>query len=171
MHHRRFAAVAALSAAILGVAAAPASAQDNFRYTRTLPPRVVAVCDNGDTITLGFDITVNQHIAEYDSSGRPLLETRNIVGVGTFTDVATGEVVTFRETRVLTIDWSTSISTSRGAYRIVTVPGGGAVMLSAGRFVEDRSLPIGDDDIWLAGPKDSEESDPALACALFGLAG
>lgn len=164
MHHHRYATVAALSPAILGFGATGASAQDNTRYTRTLDPRVVTVCANGDTITLGFDITVNRHIQEYDESGQPLLETRNIVGVGTFTDVATGAEISFRDTRILTIDWSTSISTSRGNYRIVTLPGVGAVMLSAGRFVEDRTLPLGDDFLFLAGPKDSEESDPALAC-------
>lgn len=96
MHHHRYATVAALSAAILGFGATGASAQDNTRYTRTLDPRVVTVCANGDTITLGFDITVNRHIQEYDESGQPLLETRNIVGVGTFTDVATGAEISFR---------------------------------------------------------------------------
>lgn len=169
MNTRRAAGALAGTALLVGLGGAPAQALDNSRYSLTFDKQVVATCAGGEEITLYFDVTANRHV-RLDEDGTPVWEQRNVSYVGFFTDEATGEVIDFTGTRVVTIDLEADTFTSRGKYRVVTLPGIGTVMHETGRYVEGWT---DEQRLFEAGPKVSENPDDpatfALTCRLFGL--
>ncbi|WP_404384771.1 hypothetical protein LL946_03350 [Knoellia locipacati] len=172
MQIRRTLRTIAATSVLLLTGAGVAAAQENTRYSLTFDKEVVATCADGSEVTLYFDITVNRHIREADAEGTALVESRNVNYDGYFTHEDSGEVVEFTGTRVVTIDLVADTFTSRGKYRVVTMPGIGPVMLEAGRYVETW---VSEERLFEAGPKVSENpEDPstfALTCSLFGIAG
>ncbi len=172
MHTRRLIRTIATTSVLLVAGAGMAAAQENSRYSLTFEKEVVATCADGSDVTLYFDVTVNRHISETDADGAALVESRNVNYDGFFTHEASGEVVEFTGTRVVTIDLVADLFTSRGKYRVVTMPGIGPVMHETGRYVETW---VSEERLFEAGPKMSENpEDPstfALTCSLFGLSG
>lgn len=164
-------AAAAGAAALLAAAtAAPAGAARVDRASLSWPAsdEVVATCADGSDIGLGFDLTRNVH-DRYDKSGELVSQTRNVVYTGYFENLDTGERYPFHGTRVVTLDYANGTFTSRGAYRVVTMKGEGAVFLAAGRYVEDLDV----EGVFYSssGPKFDEYSEGGqqVSCALFGL--
>jgi len=166
------AALILASAAITATAlAAPASADTMTRDSLSWPAtdEVVATCEGGAEIGLGFDLTRNVH-DRYDGSGELTRQIRNVNYTGIFENLATGDRYTFQGTRVVTFDFVDGTFTSRGNYRTVTMPGAGTVLHTAGMYVEDLDVeglfyhqagPVFDE--WTAG-------GAAAVCSLFGLA-
>jgi len=165
------AALIIASATITGaVLAAPASADTMTRDSLSwaTSDEVVATCEGGAEIGLGFDLTRNIH-DRYDGSGELTRQIRNVNYTGIFENLATGDRYTFQGTRVVTFDYVKDTFTSRGNYRTVTMPGAGTVLHTAGMYVEDLDVeglfyhqggPVLDE--WTAGA--------AAVCSLFGLA-
>lgn len=164
------AAPAVLAIAATATLAPPASAADNSRGSLSWPTtdEVVAVCDGGAEIGLGFDLTRNVHQFA-DRSGEVVREMRNVNYTGTFENFDTGERYEFQGTRIVTFDFVAGTFTSRGNYRTVTMPGAGTVLHTAGIYVEDLDVeglfhrqagPVFDE--WSAG-------GDAAVCSLFGL--
>jgi len=162
--------VAAAAAALAVSTASPTVAKPVDRASMSWPAadEVVATCEDGSQIGLGFDLTRNVH-DRYDRSGVLVSQTRNVVYTGYFENLGTGERHSFRGTRVVTSDFVDGTFTSRGAYRVVTMAGEGAVFLAAGRYVEDLDV----EGLFYAssGPKLDEfsEGGQEITCALFGL--
>jgi hypothetical protein len=152
------------------VLAAPAAADTMTRDSLSWPAsdEVVATCEGGAEIGLGFDLTRNVH-DRYDGSGELTRQIRNVNYTGIFENLATGDRYTFQGTRVVTFDYVEGTFTSRGNYRTVTMPGAGTVLHTAGMYVEDLDVeglfyhqagPVLDE--WTAG-------GAAAVCSLFGL--
>lgn len=166
----RAAAVFTATTSAVGAMAGSAAAAPVDRESLSWPTsdEVVATCSDGSEIGLGFDLTRNVHDV-YDKDGQLVRQTRNVVYVGIFENLRTQEQYRFRGSRVVTFDFVDGEFVSRGAYRVVTVPGKGAVFLEAGRYVEDLDV----EGLFLAqsGPKFDEwdEGGAAVSCALFGL--
>lgn len=169
MNARRVAGAIAGSALFLGLGSISAQALDNARYSLTFDKEVVATCAGGEEITLYFDLTANRHV-RYDDNGENVWESRNVNYDGHFTNEASGEALDFTGTRIVTIDLVADTFTSRGKYRVITLPGIGTVMHETGRYIEDWTS---QQLLWSAGPKISENpDDPStypLTCGLFGL--
>jgi DnaJ-class molecular chaperone len=159
----------AAAVALLVTGTGVATALDNTRYSLTFDKEVVATCAGGEEITLYFDVTVNRHV-RYDENGESRWESRNVNYDGYFTNEASGEVIEFTGTRNVTIDLDADTFTSRGKYRVVTLPGMGTVMHETGRYIEGWT---DGQRIFESGPKISENPDDpatfALTCSLFGL--
>jgi hypothetical protein len=172
MQNRRLIRTIAATSALLVGGGGVAAAQENTRYSLTFDKEVVATCAGGEEITLYFSLTANRHIRETDAEGEVLVESRNVNYDGFFTNEASGEVLEFTGTRVVTIDLVADRFTSRGKYRLVTMPGMGTLMHETGRYVESWT---DGQRLFEAGPKVSENpEDPAtfaLTCSLFGLEG
>jgi hypothetical protein len=166
------AALVLISAATTAtVLAAPASADTMTRESLSWPTtdEVVATCESGAEIGLGFDLTRIVH-DKYDRSGVLTRQIRNVNYTGIFENLATGERYTFRGTRIVTFDFVDRTFTSRGNYRTVTMPGAGTVLHTAGIYVED--LDVEGLFYHQGGPVFDEWSDggAAAVCSLFGLA-
>ena len=147
-----------------------AHAADNSRGSLYWAPadEVVAVCDDGSQIGLGFDLVRNVH-QHTDRSGEVVRETRNVNYTGIFENLGSGERYTFQGTRVVTFDYERSLFISRGNYRTVTMPASGTVLHESGIYVEDMDV-----EGLLhhqAGPTFDEWDlgGPQAVCSLFGL--
>ena len=160
-------ATAAVTTAVL---ATPASADTMTRDSLSWPAsdEVVATCEGGAEIGLGFDLTRNVH-DKYDSADELTRQVRNVNYTGIFENLATGERYTFQGTRVVTFDFVDGTFTSRGNYRTVTMPGAGTVLHTTGMYVEDLDVeglfyrqagPVLDE--WTTGGAEA-------VCSLFGL--
>lgn len=171
MNLLRTAAAVTMMTGSVGALAAPATAAPVDRESLSWPAsdEVVATCEGGVEIGLGFDLTRNVH-DRYNRDGELVRQMRNVVFVGYFERLDTHEQHRFHGSRVVTMDFVDGTFTSVGAYRIVTMPGEGAVFLEAGRYVEDLDV----EGVFYAqsGPKFDEwdEGGEAVSCALFGLA-
>lgn len=175
MNLLRIGSIAALAVVGIAATAVPAAAETVDRASLTFAPEeeVVATCvgETGESVEigLGFDLTRNLHTF-HDRDGNVIQVKRNVVYVGYFQRLDTGEQYRFRGSRVVTMDLVDATFTSVGAYRVVTVPGEGAVFLEAGRYVEDLDV-MG---LFYAesGPKFAEfdEGGDEVSCGLFGLA-
>lgn len=163
--------VVAATALTVTVMAAPASADTTTRESLSWPTtdEVVATCEGGAEIGLGFDLTRNVH-DKYDGSGELTRQIRNVNYTGIFENMATGERYTFRGTRIVTFDFVDRTFTSQGNYRTVTMPGAGIVLHTAGIYVED--LDVEGLFYHQGGPVFDEwsEGGAAAVCSLFGLA-
>jgi hypothetical protein len=162
----------ALATAVVAatVLASPASADTMTRDSLSWPAsdEVVATCEGGVEIGLGFDLTRNVH-HQYNGAGELTREIRNVNYTGIFENLATSEEYTFQGTRVVTFDFVDGSFTSRGNYRTVTMPGAGTVLHTTGMYVED--LDIEGLFYHKAGPVFDEWTDGAgdAVCSLFGL--
>lgn len=170
MYLLKVGAAAAMAAGSIGALAAPAAAGAVERGSLSWPAsdEVVATCDGGVEIGLGFDLTRNVHNF-YDRDGELVRQMRNVVYVGYFERLDTHEQYRFHGSRVVTFDFVDGKFISRGAYRIVTMPGEGSVFREAGRYV--ASLDTADLFYAESGPKFDEwdEGGDEVSCALFGL--
>ena len=83
-----------------------AHAADNSRDSLYWAPGddVVAVCDDGSRIGLGFDLVRNIHV-HTDREGEVLREVRNVTYTGIFENLGSGERYMFQGTRVVTLDF------------------------------------------------------------------
>ncbi len=160
-------ATAVVTATVL---ASPASADTMTRDSLYWPAsdEVVATCEGGVEIGLGFDLTRNVH-EQYDRSGELTRLIRNVNYTGIFENLATGEEYRFQGTRVVTSDFVDGTFTSRGNYRTVTMPGTGTVLHTTGMYVSDLDI----EGLFYrqAGPVFDEWTDGAgdAVCSLFGL--
>lgn len=166
----RLTAVPAIALAATAALAGPASAADNTRSSLSWPTtdEIVAVCDDGSEIGLGFDLVRNVHVFE-DRDGTVVRESRNVNYTGTFENFATGERYEFQGTRIVTFDFVARTFTSRGNYRTVTMPGAGVVLHTTGMYVEDLDV----EGLFHreAGPRLDEwtAGGTEAVCSLFGL--
>jgi len=162
-------ATAVVTATVLA-SPASASADTMTRDSQSRPASdlVVATCEGGVEIGLGFDLTLNVH-DQYDRSGELTRQIRNVNYTGIFENLATGEEYRFQGTRVVTFDFVDGTFTSRGNYRTVTMPGTGTVLHTTGMYVEDLDI----EGLFYrqAGPVFDEWTDGAgdAVCSLFGL--
>lgn len=168
----RLAALPLLALAGSALFTAPAQAAENTRDAVSWAPsdEVVAVCDDGSRIGLGFDLVRNIHVHS-DRTGEVLREMRNVNYTGIFEDLDSGERYTFQGTRIVSLDFEEGLFVSRGNYRTVTMPGAGTVLHESGMYVED--LDVEGLFYHRAGP-DFDEWDLGGAeavCSLFGLGG
>ena len=168
--HARLALVPLLALAGALAAAGSAAAADNSRGALSWPTtdEIVAVCDDGSEIGLGFDLVRNVHDFT-NRDGDVVRQTRNVNYTGIFENFSSGERYTFQGTRVVTFDFVEGTFTSRGNYRTVTMPGAGVVLHTTGIYVEDLDV----EGLFHreAGPRFDEWSpggDDAV-CSLFGL--
>ena len=166
----RITAAPAIALAATAALAGPASAADNSRSSLSWPTtdEIVAVCDDGAEIGLGFDLVRNVHVFE-DRDGTVVRESRNVNYTGTFENFATGERYEFQGTRIVTFDFVARTFTSRGNYRTVTMPGAGVVLHTTGMYVEDLDV----EGLFHreAGPRLDEwtAGGTEAVCSLFGL--
>jgi hypothetical protein len=166
----RLAAVPTFALAATAALAGSASAADTVRDSLSWPTtdEIVAVCDDGAEIGLGFDLVRNVHTYD-DRAGDTVRESRNVNYTGIFENFATGERYEFRGTRIVTMDFVEGTFTSRGNYRTVTMPGAGIVLHTAGMYVEDLDV----EGLFHreAGPRLDEwtEGGSEAVCSLFGL--
>ena len=129
---------------------------------------VVATCEDGSEIGLGFDIVRNVHYT-YDADGNVTKEMRNVNFTGIFENLSTGERYTFQGTRIVTFDFVAGTLFGRGNYRTVTLPQAGVVLHAAGMQLVDLANDLlvssagAAIDEWVAGPD--------AVCSLFGLEG
>jgi len=164
-------AIGATALAICAATGLPASATDNSRSSIVFGQEPVAACENGEIITLGFDIVRNIHFT-YDKSGEPTLMRRNVNYTGMIQVDGTDQKYTFQGAIMFTHDYVSGLFTRTGNVRTVTQPGLGTVIHDAGRTVADLEDP---DKLYFgAGPKESDldqdELDAAY-CGVFGLSG
>ena len=166
----RIAAVAVTAVGGVAALTGPAVAAEVERGSLSWPAsdEVVATCEGGVEIGLGFDLTRNVHDF-HDRDGDVVRQMRNVVYVGYFERLDTHEQYRFHGSRVVTFDFVDGEFISRGAYRIVTMPGSGSVFRTAGRYVEDLDV----EGLFHAesGPRFDEWSvgGDEVSCALFGL--
>lgn len=162
-------ALAPVSLALAGPASAATSVErTHLVWSADDPEAVVATCADGSQVGLGFDIWRNT-VVRSDADGSAVSETRTNTYVGSFVHLTSGEVYTFRGTRIVTFDFVRGTFTSRGDYRTVTMPGAGVVLHDAGIQVDALEEEL---VLFSAGPKDDEFTLGADAvCSLFGLDG
>jgi hypothetical protein len=113
-----------------------------------------------NTTTCGFPITVQGH---GDLTVQTLPDGRTLVvfpGTAYTTISANGNTLTTRNSGITFIE-STGASSGAGISAVVTVPGGGVVLLVAGRFVTDADGNV----VFSAGPNTEASGDVAAFCA------
>lgn len=159
-----------VAAAGIALQTSAAQAADNSRSSLSWAPsdEVVAVCDDGSEIGLGFDLVRNVHV-HADRDGEVVREVRNVNYTGIFENLGTGERYSFQGTRIVTFDFEAGLFFSRGNYRTVTMPGAGVVLHTTGMYVSDLDV----EGLFYrqAGPVFDEwtEGGAAAVCSLFGL--
>lgn len=165
MNLRRLATVLALTTTAVVTAAAPSYAgMVRAEIDPSTHPATVWTCDDGTVVSAnvtGGSILMGMRTAPDGSE----LFTMNMSYTLAMTDTSDGRTLEGRGTMRLVVDGVTGTVTESGNSRSFTLPGLGAVLHQAGRFV---SVPDSTDPVSSAGRYLDAAVDGEFLCTWFG---
>jgi len=120
----------------------------------------------GAEIETTFDGKVSRTLF-FDADGSERELVIDVIYVGWFTNLATGDTVRTPGARHIVLDFEAGLVTESGVYRLVTADGAGNVLHDSGRLVTPLE---GDFEVlWEAGPHEDVLGDYGAICDALGV--